>query len=62
MDAGAVVKAQGKPNDLLERIANDPRFAAVSWAGGSSSSSSSSSSNGGGGSNKNPHNNKFLKK
>lgn len=30
MDAGAVVKAQGKPNDLLERIAADSRFAAVS--------------------------------
>lgn len=29
MEAGAVVKAQGKPNDLLQRIAADPRFAAV---------------------------------
>lgn len=29
MDAGAVVKGEGKPNDLLERIANDPVFAAV---------------------------------
>lgn len=29
MDAGAVVKGEGKPNDLLERIANDPMFSAV---------------------------------
>jgi adenylosuccinate lyase len=29
MDAGAVVKGEGKPNDLLERIAKDPLFAAV---------------------------------
>jgi len=29
MDAGAVVKGEGKPNDLLERIANDPLFSAV---------------------------------
>ena len=29
MDAGAVVKGQGKPNDLMERIAKDPLFAAV---------------------------------
>ena len=29
MDAGAVVKGQGKPNDLMERISNDPKFAAV---------------------------------
>ncbi len=26
MEAGAVVKQEGKPNDLLERIANDPAF------------------------------------
>jgi len=29
MDAGAVVKGEGKPNDLLERIAKDPIFKAV---------------------------------
>ncbi len=29
MAAGAVVKGEGKPNDLLERIRNDPAFAAV---------------------------------
>ncbi len=29
MDAGKVVKAEGKPNDLLERIASDPLFEAV---------------------------------
>ena len=29
MDAGAVVKGEGKPNDLMERIAQDPLFAAV---------------------------------
>ena len=29
MDAGAVVKGEGKPNDLLERIAKDPLFKAV---------------------------------
>ena len=29
MDAGAVVKGEGKPNDLMERIAKDPMFAAV---------------------------------
>lgn len=29
MAAGAVVKGQGKPNDLLERIATDPLFSAV---------------------------------
>lgn len=29
MAAGAVVKGQGKPNDLLDRIAKDPAFAAV---------------------------------
>ena len=29
MDAGAVVKGEGKPNDLMERIAKDPLFAAV---------------------------------
>lgn len=29
MEAGAVVKGEGKPNDLLERIAKDPLFAAV---------------------------------
>lgn len=29
MDAGAVVKGQGKPNDLIERIRKDPKFAAV---------------------------------
>jgi len=29
MDAGAVVKGEGKPNDLLERIANDALFSAV---------------------------------
>jgi len=29
MAAGAVVKGEGKPNDLLERIANDPMFSAI---------------------------------
>lgn len=29
MDAGAVVKGEGKPNDLLERVAKDPIFTAV---------------------------------
>jgi adenylosuccinate lyase len=29
MDAGAVVKGEGKPNDLMERIAKDEIFAAV---------------------------------
>lgn len=29
MDAGAVVKGEGKPNDLLERIAKDPLFQAI---------------------------------
>ena len=29
MEAGAVVKGQGKPNDLMERIQKDPKFAAV---------------------------------
>lgn len=29
MDAGAVVKGEGKPNDLMERIAKDPLFASV---------------------------------
>jgi adenylosuccinate lyase len=29
MAAGAVVKREGKPNDLMERIAADPLFAAV---------------------------------
>lgn len=29
MDAGAVVKGEGKPNDLLERIAKDPLFKCV---------------------------------
>ncbi len=29
MAAGAVVKGEGKPNDLLERIGNDPAFSAV---------------------------------
>lgn len=29
MDAGAVVKGEGKPNDLLERIAKDPLFKAI---------------------------------
>ena len=29
MDAGAVVKGEGKSNDLLERIAKDPLFKAV---------------------------------
>jgi adenylosuccinate lyase len=29
MAAGAVVKGEGKPNDLMERIANDPLFKAV---------------------------------
>ena len=26
MEAGKVVKTEGKPNDLLQRIANDPMF------------------------------------
>lgn len=29
MEAGKVVKGEGKPNDLMERIAKDPMFAAV---------------------------------
>merc|ERR1712129_166149 len=29
MDAGAVVKGEGKPNDLLERIKKDALFTAV---------------------------------
>lgn len=29
MDAGAVVKGEGKPNDLMERIAKDPLFQKV---------------------------------
>jgi adenylosuccinate lyase len=29
MDAGAVVKGEGKPNDLMERIKKDPNFSAV---------------------------------
>ncbi len=29
MAAGAVVKGEGKPNDLLERVRNDSAFAAV---------------------------------
>lgn len=29
MEAGKVVKAKGKPNDLIERLANDPLFAKV---------------------------------
>ena len=29
MAAGAVVKGQGKPNDLMERIKQDAKFAAV---------------------------------
>lgn len=29
MQAGAVVKGEGKANDLLERIANDPAFSAI---------------------------------
>merc|ERR1712127_781212 len=29
MAAGAVVKDEGKPNDLMDRIANDPLFASV---------------------------------
>mmetsp|Transcript_17062 Transcript_17062/g.34227 ORF Transcript_17062/g.34227 Transcript_17062/m.34227 type:complete len:462 (+) Transcript_17062:59-1444(+) len=29
MDAGKIVKSEGKPNDLLERIAADPLFASV---------------------------------
>jgi len=29
MDAGAVVKGEGKPNDLLKRIANDSKFSAI---------------------------------
>ena len=29
MAAGAVVKGEGKPNDLMERIAKDPLFTAV---------------------------------
>ncbi len=28
-DAGAVVKGEGRPNDLLERLAADPMFAGV---------------------------------
>jgi adenylosuccinate lyase len=29
MKAGAVVKGEGKANDLLDRIAKDPAFAAI---------------------------------
>ena len=29
MEAGAVVKGQGKPNDLMDRIKKDAKFAAV---------------------------------
>jgi adenylosuccinate lyase len=29
MEAGAVVKGEGKPNDLLERVKADPLFAAI---------------------------------
>jgi len=29
MEAGAVVKGQGKPNDLLDRIRGDARFAVI---------------------------------
>lgn len=29
MSAGAVVKGEGKPNDLMERIAKDSNFAAI---------------------------------
>ena len=29
MEAGKVVKGEGKSNDLMERIAKDPMFAAV---------------------------------
>jgi len=29
MEAGAIVKGEGKPNDLMDRIRNDPKFAAV---------------------------------
>lgn len=29
MEAGAVVKRDGKPNDLMERIRADPKFASV---------------------------------
>jgi len=29
MEAGAVVKGEGKPNDLLERIRRDPKFGAI---------------------------------
>jgi adenylosuccinate lyase len=29
MEAGAVVKGEGKPNDLLERVAKDSMFTAV---------------------------------
>ena len=29
MEAGKVVKAEGKPNDLIERLAKDPLFAKV---------------------------------
>lgn len=29
MEAGAVVKGEGKPNDLMERIEKDPKFAVV---------------------------------
>jgi adenylosuccinate lyase len=29
MEAGAVVKGEGKPNDLLQRIKTNPKFSAV---------------------------------
>jgi adenylosuccinate lyase len=29
MEAGKVVKAEGRPNDLLQRIKDDPLFAVV---------------------------------
>ena len=29
--AGEVVKQQGRPNDLLERLRSDPKFAGVKW-------------------------------
>lgn len=29
MDAGVIVKNEGKPNDLLDRISKDPLFEAV---------------------------------
>jgi adenylosuccinate lyase len=29
MEAGSIVKGEGKPNDLMDRIANDQIFAAV---------------------------------